>query len=536
MDEVYEGRVGSLLAATTAISEGIELPDTLRRITRAAMELVGARYGALGIVAPDGSLEQFIHLETPDAAVAGITRLPRAQGSHVSLLDDTSPTRHAYGDARPDASTSRRSGRDSFLGVPIRVRGETFGNLYLTDRREGAFTAEDEELLTALASSAAVAIDHARLYDQARRRNAWTRASAEFSAMLLSGDTEGALSRLAERCVSVADAALVCVVLPDGDGLRVHTARGPLAETIAVGRSLPRAGTLAAAAIDAGRPVIETGSEPRDIPTDSRLGPMMALPLRSTPAGIPGAITVARATGASRFRPEDLSMAADFADQASIALELTRSLADRQRLELLDERSRIARDLHDHVIQRLFATGLGLQSTAARSTEPQITERVLDAVGEVDRAIDDIRTAIFAMSTRDLPALRNRVLGLASEYSYELGFTPRVAFMGPVDLVADDGLADDAVAVVREALSNTLRHARARSVEVLVDGGGAELVVTVTDDGVGIPESPSRSSGLENLRSRAEARNGSFSVGPRAGGGTAMRWSVPVDPSVLATE
>lgn len=532
-----QGRLRSLLVATSAVSDGLELPQMLRRITRAAMDLVGARYGALGVIAPDGSLEQFVHVGMPDDQVSAIGQLPEGHGLLGALIEEQVPIRldHLRDDPRSSGFPQHHPPMESFLGVPIRVRGETFGNLYLTDRLEGSFTEEDQELLVSLASSAAVAIENARLYEQARRRQAWTQASAEFSSVLLSGDADGALALLAERCVEVADAALVCIVLPDGDELRVHVARGPLAGPVE-GLSFPAAGTLAGAAIDAGQPAIDPGGGTRELPVPIEIGPAMALPLRSTPAGIPGAITVARPPHAAAFLPEDVDMATDFADQVSIALELARSLVDRQRLDVLDERARIARDLHDHVIQRLFATGLGLQALAARVDDTKVSARIIEAVREVNDAIADIRTAIFAMKVRGLPALRHRILDLVNEYSAALGFTPRMSFSGPVDLVVDEALADDAAAVVREGLSNALRHAEAHAIEVQIDGSGGELSVTVRDDGVGLDADPPRSSGLSNLRRRARARSGSFTLVASPTGGTELRWRVPTGAEPVAVE
>ncbi len=523
-----QGRLRALLAATTAVNEGLDLSLTLQRITHAAMDLVGARFGALGIVDDDGTLEQFIHVGMSETEAASISHLPEGHGLLGAVIAEQSAIRlaHLSHDPRSEGFPDHHPHMESFLGVPIRVRERTYGNLYLTERRDGPFTEEDQELVTALAASAGVAIENARLFERSRRRQAWTRASAAFSGALLSGDVERAVLELAESCVEIHDAALVCVVVPDGDELRVQLARGALAEHIQ-GVTLGRAGTLAGAAIDTGRPVIETKTRSHDLPVPLDLGPAMALPLRATPEGIPGAITVARAPGASRFEDDDLDMAADFADQASIALELRRSMIDRQRMNLLDERNRIARDLHDLVIQRLFATGLSLQSTASHSSELHVRERVIDAVAQLDSTIDDIRTAIFAMSARSTAALRRRIIDLAGEYSKVLEFSPKTVFAGPVDLVSDEELADDVVAVVREGLSNAARHAHARSAEVRVQARNGEMIVTVRDDGVGIPDHAARSSGLENLRARARARGGAFTAKALAGGGTEIRWAAP---------
>lgn len=527
-----QGRLRNLLKATSAANEELDLGRTLRRITEAAMGLVGAKYGALGVIAPDGTLEQFIHVGMPEADVVAIGHLPEGHGLLGALIDEQHPIRleHLRDDPRSSGFPEHHPPMESFLGVPIRVRGEAYGNLYLSEQADGSFSEEDEELLIALAASAAVAIDNARLFERTVRQQAWSAAAAEVSAALLSGGVDDALALVADRVVQITESALACIVLPTGTGpLRVEVARGDLAHLVD-GLVFEADDTLAGRAIASEQPMLDDIGGARVEPVEIDLGPSMALPLRSS-AGVAGAITVARSPGSRRFLTEDLELAADFSDQASVALELARSRADSQRLELLDDRSRIARDLHDHVIQRLFGAGLSLQALAARERDAAVRDQMLEQVATLDSAIADIRTAIFAMTTNaddTRPALRHQVIDVVGELSGSLGFTARVAFAGPVDLVVDGPLAEDILAVVREGLSNVARHASASAAEVGLEALGETLVVVVRDNGHGVPDRVRRSSGVSNLRKRAERRGGGFDLGPGDDGGTTLRWTVPI--------
>jgi GAF domain-containing protein len=185
-----QGRLRNLLAATRAIAEDLELEDVLRRIAQAAVDLVGARYGALGVIGPDGRLEQFIHVGIDAGLAATIGHLPQGLGVLGALIDDPEPVRreHLAEDPRSVGFPAAHPPMDSFLGVPIRVRDEVYGNLYLTDRKDGPFSAEDEELLMSLAAAAGVAIDNARLFGDAQRRQRWALAQAEVASALLDED------------------------------------------------------------------------------------------------------------------------------------------------------------------------------------------------------------------------------------------------------------------------------------------------------------------------------------------------------------
>lgn len=523
-----QDRLRSLLSATSAIAEELDLAKALRTIAEAAMGLVGARYGAMGVIAPDGTLEQFIHVGMDEDAVERIGHLPEGRGLLGALIEDQRPIRleHLRDDPRSIGFPPNHPPMESFLGVPIRVRGEVYGNLYLSEHADGPFSEEDQELLTALAASAGVAIDNARLYERTVRQQAWSAASAEVIAAVLRGEAEDAIVLLSDRMASISDAALVCIVVPAGPGqLRVAVARGPLADDVD-GLVFDMHDTLAGRAMAAGQPVMADsagGSSAIEV------GPAMALPLRSS-SDESGVVTVTRARGGRRFAADDLEMAADFADQASVALELARSRADRQRLELLDDRSRIARNLHDHVIQRLFGAGLSLQGLAARA-DPEARAQLLQEVAALDEAIADIRTAIFAMTTTadvSSPALRHQVLDLVAELSGTMGMPTRVTFSGPVDLLTDAALGDDVLAVIREGLTNIAKHADAAASELSIEGGDDGLIVVLRDAGPGIDPTVRRSSGTANLRERAERRGGWMELSANTPSGTILTWTVPL--------
>lgn len=530
-----QSRLRNLLKANHSVAGEIELAVVLSTIVEAAVDLVGARYGAVGVIGPDGGLEQFIHVGMPDDLVARIGHLPEGHGLLGALIEEQEPIRLPRIDADPRSSgfPAGHPPMTTFLGVPIRVRDETYGNLYLAEREGGPFSAEDEELLVALAATAGAAVDHARLFDESQRRQRWTVASAEVTAALLSDDSEESLAVLADRVALLADADLVCVVLPLPDGrLRVDVARGEGADAL-VGLVFDSADTLAGRADESGHPHL---SDLGDADDPLATGPTMALPIAiagSIAADRGGVLTVTRAPGRPRFATTDLDMAADFAAQASVALRLAAGRADRQKLAVLEDRSRIARDLHDNVIQRLFGAGLSLQAIAGQADE-RLRARLVEQVDALDAAIADIRTAIFTMTSQsdtEQPTLRHRVIDLLGELSEVFTDAPRLAFAGPVDLMVPTDVADDVVAVVREGLANVARHAQAEHAWALVAVLDGTVVVEIEDDGRGIAPESTRSSGTANLAARAEARGGTVELAPRHPRGTVLRWRVPLEES-----
>ncbi len=539
-----QGRLRGLLAANKAIIADLDLPDVLHRIVAAACELVHARYGALGVLAPGGGLQEFIHAGIDAETVARIGPLPSGEGLLGALVDDPAPIRlrKLSDDARSAGFPPEHPPMDSFLGVPIRVRGLVFGNLYLAEALSGEFTAEDEELVIALAATAGVAIENARLFEQAERRQNWLRASTQISGQLLSVDGEEPLQLIAREAREIADADLVTVVLPTSNAQRlmVEVASGIHAEELA-GNTFAIEGSLAGAAFESGRAVLVG-----DVTDDDRfhvqlaeviaVGPVMVLPLVGTQR-MRGALVIGRTQGRHHFDEADLDMAMTFANHAAVALELADARADQQRVVLLEDRDRIARDLHDHVIQRLFAAGLTVQSVASGLSDSR-AERLDRVVAGIDDTIRQIRTSIFQLRGHLGPqtgTARTRVLEVVGEVTPTLAFTPRVRFSGPIDLVVPEDVVDDIVAVTREALSNVARHARATGAEVVLTASSTELTIEVSDNGTGLGD-VERRSGLDNLRRRAEQRGGTFTVTSPARAepsateeGTRLRWTIPLN-------
>lgn len=532
-DVSSQARLRSLLRANEAIIGHLDLPVVLERIVEAAVELVGAKYGALGVVSPDGGLEQFINVGMTPEQVAHIGHLPEGHGLLGALIDDPHPIRlpRLSDDPRSVGFPAHHPPMSSFLGVPIRVRDEVYGNLYLSNQAYGQFSAEDEQLVVALAATAGIAIQNARLFEETLRRQAWAAASAEITAALLSTDEGNTLAILTARILQLADADVVWVLqpTPDPDRMTVTAARGIDRERIE-GTTLRSTGSIVASVVEAGQPrQIDDADGNVTLPSDGRpLGPVMAVPLLAPGRGV---LLVARLAGREKFARGDLEIAANFAGQASVAMELATARAARQQVALLEDRGRIARDLHDHVIQQLFATGLELQSIAG-SAQVEVADRISSAVTNLDGSISQIRTVIFALSGpagNETPAVRHAVIDLASEFAPNLARTPTVSFAGPVDLLVTHELADDVIAVTREALANVVRHAQAEhtSIDLTVQNGRA--VLTITDDGCGM-DGTTRRSGVTNLEHRARERGGSF-VLDSDDGGTRLRWDVPIETS-----
>lgn len=540
-----QGRLRGLLRANQSIVGNLALPVLLRRTVQAACELAKARYGALGVIDPaGGGLEQFVHVGVDDDTVTRIGHLPSGRGLLGALIDDPRPIRLTAmtDDLRSVGFPAGHPPMTSFLGVPVRVRDEVFGALYLSECENGAFSAEDEELVSALAATAGVAIENARLYEESRRRQKWLQASTEVTQQLLATEGEEPLLLIARQARQIADADVVTVVLPTADGrhLVVEVAAGEGADELAALTS-PIEKSLAGLAFHTGKPVLvgDVDEDPRytvHLSQVVRVGPVMVLPLGAGQR-VRGALVIGRLRGRRRFGDADLDMATTFAHHAAIALELADARADQQRLVLLEDRDRIARDLHDHVIQRLFAAGLSVQSVATGLGADPRADRLRRVVSDIDETIRQTRTSIFQLRGPLGPETGNarvRLLAVAGEVSSLLGFDPQVRFAGPIDAVVPEPIVDDLAAVLREALTNVARHARASRVDVDVTATTTRLTLEVADDGVGISDTQRRS-GLANLRERAEQHGGALELAagpPNQAGhtdkGTHLRWTIPL--------
>ena len=532
---VAEYQLRALLEANRTIVGDLDLPTVLRRLVESAVELVGATYGALGVVAEDGSLEEFVHVGMDDEVVEAIGHLPEGKGllglviqeQRVIRVDDLTTHRGSAGlpDGHPPMC--------AFLGVPVRVRDEAYGNLYLTRTAADPFTGEDEQLVQALAATAGVAIENARLFEEARQRQVWLTASTEVTRRVLAGD-EGALRLIAQQVHALAAAELTTVVVPVDTELLVAVAEGRDAAGIEDAR-YAASGTLSEHVVQTGKPVRlvdaadTTALDDRTIylSGEIRVGPVMVLPLLGREE-VRGTLVVMRGERGRPFTIADAEMATTFANHASLALELAEARRDQQRVLLLEDRARIARDLHDHVIQQIFAAGLVVQATASRLRDASAVTGLQEVVSNLDEAIKQIRVSIFQLQPSVPGGLRAAVMDVVTDVQPGLGIDPRVDLDGPLDSVATADLVSDVTAVVREALVNVARHASASTVVLSVHATSARLTVTVSDDGRGVGEA-SRRSGLDNMRQRAESRNGSMVIAEVPDlGGTTLVWTVPI--------
>jgi len=530
-------RTHALLEAVVAVGSHLELEVVLRQIVEAAVELVSARYGALGVVGDGGRLVEFIPIGLDESEIARIRRWPEGRGLLGKLITDPHPLRLHDISADPDSSgfPEGHPPMRSFLGVPVRIRDEVYGNLYLTEKQGGDFDEEDEALVQALAAAAGVAIENARLYAEARRQQQWLRANAEVTRRLLFGDQPSeVLELVAQQALEMSGADLVVLALPTGNRgtLMIEHACGDGAAG-ALGLVLPAERSASGIVMGSGKPlIVEDFSSDQRVAAVARehmpLGPAVFVPLG--PAGdVRGVLTAGRNQGALPLSADAVDMLITFAAQAGIGLELAEHRNDAQRLLLFEDRDRIARDLHDLVIQRLFATGMSLQGATALIGDPDVAARVEKTVDALDETIRDIRSAIFKLQSRGeaTPArLRTRTLGVVEEMTDSLGFAPALRLAGPLDSRVPARIADQMLAALREALANVAKHAQASRVDVAVEAG-PDLVLTVRDNGVGLGGT-TRRSGLANITERAAEYGGTMRVAAAAGGGTELEWRVPL--------
>ncbi|MET8614780.1 MULTISPECIES: sensor histidine kinase [Streptomyces] len=534
-------RVHSLLEAVLSVGRELELEQVLHSIVEAAAALVDAEYAALGVIGPDGTtLAAFHTVGLSEERIHRIGPYPEGHGILGELIRHPEPLRLPKISEHP-ASYGFPPGHppmNTFLGVPIRVRDQVFGNLYLTEKRGGLdFDEEDESVLATLAVAAGVAIDNARLYEDSRLRERWLLANAEISHSLMSGSERAeALDLIAERARENTGSALAAVAMPmpDTESLGVEIAVGAQAEAHR-GLVLPLHNSLMGLAFTAAAPVTSD-----DVAHDERisqqpprfdgLGPAVAVPIGTGEGGARGVVLLARESDQPVFSDKETEMLRGFAAQAAIAMELAQRRQAAQQIALLEDRDRIARDLHDLAIQRLFATGMTLQSAGRFIEHPEASERVLRAVDDLDETIKIIRSTIFGLRAREGAAaggLRARVVRVAGEASPVLGFAPSVRMEGLLDTDVPGEVADHVVAVLSEALTNIARHAHADRAEVLLVADGREVRLTVRDNGVGIPDG-GRRSGLRNMAERAQRLGGRLEVGEGEPGGATLEWRVPL--------
>ncbi|MER5279129.1 GAF domain-containing protein [Streptomyces sp. NPDC002809] len=492
-------RLPMLLEAVLSVGTDLELRATLQQIIDTATALTEARYGALGVLDPgSGKISELFVTGLSESERAAIGGLPDGhKGLIGALIEQTEPVRS------DDLTTDPRScgvppghpPMHSFLGAPIRVRHRVFGNIYLAEKRTGHFSDTDMTLLRVLAAQAGIAIGNARLYESARQRERWIEGAAAVTNTLLTGESASdALMTVAERARILSDASAGVILQPNEEG----------GMEIVVASTLEDPAGLVGTAIAPGSPVLvqllggeavfvdDSATDPRmTTPVRSRFGPSMMLPLQSGGRLI-GTLALPRRRGARAYTDVDRLLAAQFASQAALALVLADSQHDREQLAVYEDRDRIARDLHDLVVQRLFATEMMLESTRRRAGAGDADALLGRAVDELDSTIQEVRTAIFALQQppAEAPAtFRGRVLRETSGAAAVLGFQPSVHFTGAVDALVREPVDGQLLAALRGALAAAHRRPGVSAIEVEVDAtatlpdGRSAVRLAVADDG-----------------------------------------------------
>jgi signal transduction histidine kinase len=535
-------RSARLLETGMALASELSLPVLLQRIVELAVEITGARYGALGVIGPDGDLDDFLTTGVTDEERAAIGPLPRGHGLLGALIHDARPLRlgEITSDRRSSGFPPHHPPMHSFLGAPLRARGQVFGNLYLTKNQGGPdFTLEDEEALVTLGTQAGIAIANARLYEATRLRERWLDAVRETTGAIVAGVEPDAVLRLvARRARELVDADLATIVTPGpaGEAMRITIAEGVHAAELE-GMAVPLEGSLSGEVIRTAGPLLldDASNDPRSyqpMVSSGPMGPSLFVPLSLRGAAF-GTLAVANLVGRRRFNADDVRLVESFADQAALGLEYSRTQRELHRLSLVEERERIAKELHDGVIQSLFAVGLSLEGTAGIVVESRVAARLHDAVNEIDRAIGDLRSYIFGLRPHVLAS--GRGLGAAlDQLAHEFQSTTAVTTVVELDESLEAPLAANAVHIVqltREALSNVGRHAAAQTCRVSLRRQGAAAVLEIDDDGRGFDVAAAAGRGgmgLGNLQSRAASIGGGLEITSLAGEGTTVRISLPV--------
>lgn len=535
--QVPDDKMQGLLSAVASIGRELSLEAVLSHIVQAACQLVDAQYGALGVIGENGGLSHFV-TEGADPELAKlIGSLPTGHGLLGLLIRDPRPLRLEDLNAHPQSYgfPLHHPPMRTFLGVPIRIRDSVFGNLYLTEKRGGEpFTGADEELAVALAAAAGYAIDNARLFNDAHVRSRWLEAARRIAVRMMGsqpGDPAAGRSSVAQEALDTSESVAALITGPPNEAgqLEVLAAAGSGAAEWH-GRLLD---------LDSGgvRKVVASGVPAAYDTAPELLGPVSrglagpaVLARLGTQGSALGMLVLVRANGAQRFSAVTVEMTAVYCAQSALALELAATRRIREQLVLYEDRDRIAQDIHDVVIQRLFAAGLSVQGLARFVAEPEGLTRIRTITDELDATIKELRNTIYSLRSsigeRDL--LSSRILNSISKVSRPLAFAPRIVLSGPIDSHVAPDLAEQMLAVVTEGVSNAVRHAQAERIDIAVSAGGGSLSVTVSDDGCGIGNTREKS-GLANMEARALGLNGEFHVGSTAERGTRFFWSVPLD-------
>jgi signal transduction histidine kinase len=519
-------RAALLLEAGVLLASDLSPRRVLERLVELAARVTGARYAAFGVLGEDGRLLDFIpHGLTPEQVGAigpppqgrGILRLlvERPEPLRLARISDH-PSAHGFPPGHPPMTT--------FLGVPVRGRGAVLGNLYLTDKEGGAeFDPDDEAAVSTLAALAGAMVVNGRAYRALEQRETWLRALQQTTdAMLQGASVQGLLRAIVRAARELTDAELACVVLADRDRpsrLRVAAVAGPRGHRLEH-LLLPERGTASLAVSRAGRPRLVTAGSRQLAWLEEAgvtVGPAMVLPL-TVDREVAGTLLIAGGPDRPPFRHADLTLVDSFASQAALAIDHVRLQESLQHLAVLEERRRIARDLHDEPVQALIYLARRLERVAA---QPEVAGVAAAQLGEVR----DLAVAVA-------DGLRQLTEGLRSEVLEESGLPAALSELGrrfeersglAVRAVLDEGakrwpleVEKGWLRIAQEALSNVERHARAAHVEIGLRQRGDRLLLWVRDDGVGFPVRAGRplrdGLGFLGMRERAALLGGALRV------------------------
>lgn len=534
-------RQSALLKAGLEISSDLELPLVLQRIVDLAAQLTEARYAALGVIGPGGGINEFITTGVSQAERNAIGHIPVGKGILGLLIQEPRLLRLKDLHDHPQSVgfPPNHPPMTSFLGAPVLARDTVFGNIYITEKEGGDFTEEDEESLLVLATQAGVAIENSRLYEQSRLQARRLAALREITEVILEGETEDdpLLQLIASTSRELVDATVATIATrgEDDDELVIRVADGDYAGDL-IAMSVPLKDSISGVVIQSSKPVI-TPDAASDIRTYQpmvevgHMGPAAFVPMGRS--GSPfGTLTVARAPGALAFAAEQVELIETFAAQASLAMEYSRLQRQMRRLAVSDERERIATELHDGVIQGLFAMGLNLQATALMIPDPTIQRRIEEVITQLDGSIRDLRNYIFGLRPGALAdrQLHQTLRDMATEF--------QEAAQVRVDLAIDEavaaelaGRAGEVVQLVRESMSNVRRHSNASRAWISLRRKGQAAVLQIRDNGDGFNASASVDDshhGLRNLRRRVASIGGSLELSSTAGKGTTVRAVIPI--------
>ena len=528
-----------LLEAGLSLASELSLPIVLQRIVDVAAQLTDARYGAIGVIGEHGFLVEFVTTGISARERRQIGALPQGHGILGLLIQDPRPVRirDIAGHEKSVGFPAHHPAMRSFLGAPVQAMGRVYGNIYLAEKRTGdEFSEEDQESLVVLATQAGVAIANASMYEEIRSRERWLDALRDITDQVLGGAGRGSLlEKIAEHALELASADVATIITVSGTpGQLVVAASVGARSAELLGQTMPADSSISGEVMRVGRSLVfaDLSSDSRAFQPIVRLGrhgPGLFVPLR-VPGGAAGTLMVANLKGGRRFDEETRRIVESFTDQASVALEFDKAQADLRRLGLMEERERIAKELHDGIIQSVFAVGMNLQGTALLAGSPDTAARIESSVEELDKVIRDLRNYIFGLrpgilADRQLDQAM-RVLGQDLESRSHIAVTVEV---DAAVAAALSSRSTDIVQLTREALSNVSRHAQASMVRMSLGRRGSTALLEIEDNGVGFDTGDGTvGNGLRNMRERASSFGATLEISSTAGRGTRLLVQMPI--------